>query len=64
MPPSRLNSLGAALAFLVLVLPAPARPQQAADTARYDVLIVGGSVIDGSGAARFAADVAIRGDRI
>ena len=34
------------------------------DTTRYDVLIAGGTVIDGSGAARFRADVALRGDRI
>jgi len=34
------------------------------DTSRYDVLIAGGTVIDGTGAARFSADVALRGDRI
>jgi dihydroorotase/N-acyl-D-amino-acid deacylase len=37
---------------------------QQGDTTRYDILITGGSVIDGTGAARFAGDVALRGDRI
>jgi len=31
---------------------------------RYDILLSGGTVIDGSGAPRFTADVAIRGKRI
>jgi N-acyl-D-amino-acid deacylase len=30
----------------------------------YDVVILGGSVVDGTGSARFRADVATRGDRI
>ena len=30
----------------------------------YDVLILGGQVVDGTGSERFRADVAIRGDRI
>jgi N-acyl-D-amino-acid deacylase len=30
----------------------------------YDVLIKGGSVVDGSGGDRYAADIAIQGDRI
>ena len=30
----------------------------------YDVLITGGDVVDGTGSARFRADVAISGDRI
>jgi N-acyl-D-amino-acid deacylase len=33
-------------------------------TPEFDVLIRGGTVIDGTGAARYAADVALRGDRI
>ena len=32
--------------------------------ARYDLLFTGGIVVDGTGKPRFAADVAIRGDRI
>jgi N-acyl-D-amino-acid deacylase len=36
----------------------------ACDTSEYDVVIRGGTVIDGTGASRFEADVAIRGDRI
>ncbi len=38
--------------------------QQTADTSRYDILISGGSIIDGTGAPRFSGDVALRGDRI
>src|SRR4029077_20815400 len=36
----------------------------AAQTPRYDLLISGGSVIDGTGAPRFRADVAIIGDKV
>jgi len=35
-----------------------------AATARYDVLIAGGSIYDGSGAPPFVGDVALEGDRI
>ena len=35
-----------------------------ADAANYDVLISGGTVYDGSGAAPFVGDVAINGDRV
>ncbi|MEO5815572.1 MAG: D-aminoacylase [Gemmatimonadaceae bacterium] len=36
----------------------------AAQAPRYDLLIAGGSVIDGTGAPRFRADVAISGDKV
>ena len=32
--------------------------------AGYDIIIKNGTVVDGSGAERFPADIAIRGDRI
>lgn len=48
------------LALLALVPPRGARSQAPS----YDVLIVGGEVIDGTGGARFRADVAVRGERI
>ena len=46
---------------LIYVLLAQALPAQ---QPRYDVLVVGGSVIDGTGARRYRADVAITGDRV
>ena len=46
--------------FLALFLATNANAQ----TPRYDILISGGTVIDGTGAARYRADVAITGDRI
>ena len=39
-------------------------PAAAADAPRYDILISGGTVYDGSGGAPFVGDVAISGDRI
>ncbi len=40
------------------------RAASAADTARYDVVIVGGMVLDGSGRSAQRLDVAIRGERV
>jgi N-acyl-D-amino-acid deacylase len=57
--PGRL--VAAALAALAACLALPAR---AAVGQGYDVLIVNGDVIDGTGGARYRADVAIRGDRV
>ena len=46
---------------VVLVMGAAGAQQPATP---YDVVILGGTVVDGTGSARFRADVAIRGDRI
>lgn len=46
----------AILVFLMAGAPVSGQP--------FDVLIRGGTVVDGSGGARFRADVALRGDRI
>ena len=47
-----------ATAVLAVALPA------AAQQPRFDLVITGGTVIDGTGAARYRADVAITGDRV
>ena len=57
MPPRRHLSV-LALAFTV------SAPLGAQGAPQYDVLITGGTVIDGSGSAGYRADVAVRGDRI
>jgi N-acyl-D-amino-acid deacylase len=49
---------------VVLISGCARHAARSAPTERYDLLISGGTVADGSGALTFAADVAVRGDRI
>src|SRR6476661_2666992 len=49
---------------LLLALLLAASSTAAAQQPRYDILITNGTVIDGTGAPRYRADVAIRGDRV
>lgn len=58
-----MRSLALLLAVLAACAPAAVRGPEPA-TPPYDLLITGGTVIDGTGRARYRADVAINGDRI
>src|SRR5262245_43744479 len=53
----------AATAVALAAMPAPSTPA-AKQVPEFDVLIRGGQVVDGTGAAAVAADVGIKGDRI
>ena len=52
------------LPALVLCAGCAGRLAPGAGGARYDIIITGGTVIDGTGRAGYRADVALRGDRI
>ena len=54
----------AALAACLLLLAAGRAANAQPDTTRWDVLVTGGTIVDGSGGAPYAGDVAVRGDRI
>ena len=58
------SGAGALLAVLAMAACAPRTTPDAQRTPEFDVLITGGTVIDGTGAPRYAADVALAGDRI
>jgi N-acyl-D-amino-acid deacylase len=58
------SSLALLLALACTAPAAPTRASKASKPADYDIRIVNGEVIDGSGHGRVRADVGIRGDRI
>lgn len=60
------GSIRLAYGILALVFAGTASldAQVAPAAAEYDIVLTGGTVVDGTGAARYRADVGIRGDRI
>ncbi len=69
-PARRPQRIGLCLTLALLIVPAACvrdigEPTgTGTDSLPYELLILNGTVVDGSGAERFAADLAIRGDRI
>ncbi len=57
-------SFALALLSVVLLTTGGGAQQPPAPSPRYDILITGGSVIDGTGSPRRRADIGIKGDRI
>ena len=65
MPPPFVASIVILLLSAAACAPsAPPSPSTAASPARFDVIITGGRVLDGTGAPWFEGDVGIAGDRI
>lgn len=63
---SKLARLSLVLALLsaATLTHAPRRPAEAAQAEEFDVAIINGRVVDGTGRAAFRADVGIKGDRV
>ena len=51
-------------AVIIVALAIVAIPGVSGAQARYDLVITGGTVVDGTGSPRFAANIAVNGDRI
>lgn len=63
-PDDGLRSRRMALLFLLVLCSCVLVKRQEDIQQRYDLLLRGGTVVDGSGKTRFRADVAIKGDRL